>query len=131
MIPALFTLFLFLFALPSLALAQGYQHVSDGLVTVQATKVVGEDGRISFDVCAHLTRPESVGPVEIHVNFWGASGGILAQTTPRLHPTAAAPTCQRILLPPRARDFRRWEISRLRFRPAPATPPPDRFTRAG
>jgi len=56
--------------LPSVALGQSYQHASDGLVAVHAKKIVGEDHRIGFDVCAQLMRQEEVGPLEVRLNFW-------------------------------------------------------------
>jgi hypothetical protein len=66
-------------------------------------------------VCAQLMRQEEVGPLEVRLNFWGTSGGILAHASSVLRPESAAPVCQRILLPARARGYGRWEISRLRF----------------
>jgi len=118
-------------ALSSPAGAQNYQQVGDGLVTVRATRLVGEGGGVSFDICARLTRPESAGPLEVHLNFWGA-GGVLARSAPLLRPAGAGATCRRIALPSRARGYLRWEISRLRFRTEPV-PPPSRppLARAG
>jgi hypothetical protein len=115
MLRGLLLLLALLGVLPSVALGQSYQHASDGLVAVHAKKIVGEDHRIGFDVCAQLMRQEEVGPLEVRLNFWGTSGGILAQASSVLRPESAAPVCQRILLPARARGYGRWEISRLRF----------------
>lgn len=106
-------------ALPSLALAQSYQHSSDGLVTVHVKQVVAADQSVGFEVCAQLLRQEQVGPLEVRLNFWGTSGGMLAHASSLLHPETAAPVCRRVLLPARARNFGRWEISRFRFQPNP------------
>jgi hypothetical protein len=104
---------------PSVALAQSYQHSSDGLVVIHVKKVVEADRSIGFDVCAQLVRQEQVGPLEVRLNFWGTPGGMLAQTSSILRPEPSAPVCQRALLPARARNYGRWEISRFRFQPAP------------
>jgi hypothetical protein len=106
-------------ALPSLALAQSYQHSSDGLVAVHVNKVIEADQSVGFDVCAQLVRQEKVGPLEVHLNFWGTPGGILAQASSVLRPESAAPVCQRISLPARAGGYGRWEISRFRFQTNP------------
>jgi hypothetical protein len=106
-------------ALPSLALAQSYQDSNDGLVAVHVKKVLHADQSVAFDVCAQLLRQEKMGPLEVRLNYWKASGGMLAQASSVLRPASDAPVCQRILLPARARGYERWEISRLRFLPNP------------
>ncbi len=113
---SLFMLAAFFIVLPSLALAQSYQHTSDGLVAVHVKKIVTEDRSTGFDVCAQLMRQEEVAPLEVRLNFWGTSGGLLAQTSSSLHPEYSVPACQRIALPAAARGFGRWEVSRLHFR---------------
>lgn len=112
-------LFLFLCVLvavaPQAALAQSYQQCSDGLISVTAKKVLEAEQGIAFDVCAQLIRQEKVSPVEIHLNFWRATGGILGQASSVMLPEFSAPRCQRVALEGNAAELRRWEISRLRY----------------
>src|SRR5512143_1215850 len=91
------------------AAAQSYQQYSDGSVTVQAKKVVDQDRRIGFEVCARLLRKEMACPLEVHLNFWEASGRFLAQTSSVLHPEFSAAICQSILLPEEAKGMSRCE----------------------
>ena len=100
---------------PQAALAQSYQQYSDGLVSVTAKRVLDAERGIAFDVCAQLLRQETVGPVEIHLNFWRATGGILGQASSVLLPEMSAPRCQRVALEGNAAQLQRWEISRLRY----------------
>jgi hypothetical protein len=94
--------------------AQSYQRHSDGLVSVQARKVVDEAQQTSFRVCVQLVRPERVCPVEIRLNFRDASGRLLGQASPVLAPELPAPACTTIDLPAGATDMSRWEIARFR-----------------
>ena len=100
---------------PQAALAQSYQQYSDGLVSVTVKRVLETEQRIAFDVCAQLMRQEKVGPVEIHLNFWRATGGILGQASAVMLPEMSAPRCQRVALEGNAAHLQRWEISRLRY----------------
>ncbi len=120
----------FLLALSSPVWAQSYQHSSDGLVDVHVKKVVEAGQHVSFDVCARLTRQENVGQFEVRLNFWGTSGGILAQASSFLRPQVAAPACQRIPLPQGAWTLGRWEIGRLRFQRDQVSQPFASLTRA-
>ena len=104
---------------PLAALAQSYQQYNDGLVSVTVKKIVDSDQRAGFRVCAQLMRQENVGPLQIRLNLWGTSGGVMRQLALVLHPDLSAPTCQRIQLPPDVKDFGRWEIARFRFLPEP------------
>jgi len=101
-------------AVSSQATAQSYQQYSDGSVSVQARKVVDQDQRIGFEVCARLLRQEMACPLEVRLNFWEASGRFLAQTSSVLRPELSAPICQSIPLPEEARAMSRWEIARFR-----------------
>jgi hypothetical protein len=118
-------------ALPQAALAQSYQQYSDGLVSVQAKRLVDSDRRTAFDVCAQLMRQERVGPLRIRLNLWETSGGFMRQVALVLHPELPGPTCQRIQLPPEVRDFGRWEIARFRFLPDPTPRQAGRFNNNG
>jgi len=100
---------------PQVALAQSYQKYNDGLVSVTAKKVLEAEQGIAFDVCAQLIRQEKVSPVEIHLNFWRATGGILGQASAVMLPEMSAPRCQRVALEGNAAQLQRWEISRLRY----------------
>ena len=97
------------------AAGQSYQQYSDGLVSVKAKQVLDRDQRVAFDVCAQLMRQEKVGPLEIRLNLWGASGRFVTQLSSVLYPELSSPVCQRIPLPPEVRDFGRWEIARFHF----------------
>jgi hypothetical protein len=103
--------------MPQAAGAQSYQQYSDGLVVVTAKKVADPEGPIAFDVCAQLIRQEKVSPLEIHLNFWRATGGIMAQASAVVLPELSAPRCQRVALEGNAAELRRWEISRFRYQP--------------
>ena len=100
---------------PQVALAQSYQKYNDGLVSVTARKVVDQDQLIAFDVCAQLMRQENVGPLQIRLNLWGASGGFVKQLSSVVSPELSTPVCQRITLPPDVRNLGRWEIARFHF----------------
>ena len=102
-------------AAPQVAIAQSYQQCSDGLVSVTVKKVVEPERGIAFDVCAHLIRQEKVSPVEIRLNLWRATGGILAQASSVVLPEFSAPRCQRVTLEGNVAELRRWEVSRLRY----------------
>jgi hypothetical protein len=101
-------------AVSSRAAAQSYQQYSDGSVSVQVRKVVDQDQRIGFEVCARLLRQEMACPLEVRLNFWEVSGRFLVQTSSVLHPELSAPICQSIPLPEEARAMSRWEIARFR-----------------
>lgn len=97
------------------AAAESYQQYSDGLVSVKAMRVLDQNQRIAFDVCAQLMRQENVGPLQIRLNLWGASGEFVKQLSSVLHPERSTSVCQRIQLPPEVREVGRWEIARFRF----------------
>jgi hypothetical protein len=101
---------------PQAAPAQSYQQYSDGLVSVTVKKIVEPGQGIAFDVCAQLIRQEKVNPVEIHLNVWRATGGILAQASSVMLPEWSTLRCQRVALEGNASELQRWEISRLRYR---------------
>jgi hypothetical protein len=101
-------------AVVSQAAAQSYQQYSDGLVSVEARKVVDRDGQVWFDTCAQLVRRETACPMEVRLNFWGDTGALLAQASTVLTPEFPAPICTRIPLPSDADNLRRWEVSRFR-----------------
>jgi hypothetical protein len=96
------------------AAAQSYQEYSDGSVSVRTRKVVDQDQRIGFEVCARLLRQEMACPLEVRLNFWEASGRFLAQASSVLRPEFSAPICQSIPLPEEAKAMSRWEIARFR-----------------
>lgn len=96
------------------AAAQGYQRYSDGLFSVGARKVVAQDRRIGFEVCAQMVKQEIGCPLEVRLNFWGPSGRFLSQTSSVLRIDSSAAVCQTILLPEEAQDMVRWEIARFR-----------------
>jgi hypothetical protein len=114
--PALLLLFAPLACVPSVY-AQTSQTYCDGLVSVSAAKVLDQDRQVAFDVCAKLVRQEKTCPVEVRLTFRSVSGQVLAEVSPVLYPQFAAPVCQRIPLPPEARDMQHWGISRFRCRP--------------
>jgi len=99
---------------PQAARAQSYQQYSDGLVSVTAKKVVDPQG-VAFDVCAQLMRQERVGALQVRLNLWKASGGLVRQLSSVLHPEIAIPVCQRIQVPPETGYFGRWEVARFHF----------------
>ena len=99
---------------PQAARAQSYQQYSDGLVAVTAKKVVDTQG-IAFDVCAQLMRQERVGALQVRLNLWKASGGLVRQLSSVLHPESATPVCRRIQVPPETGYFGRWEVARFHF----------------
>jgi hypothetical protein len=96
------------------AAAQSYQEYSDGSVSVGARKVMDQDQRIGFEVCAQWLRQEMACPLEVRLNFWEASGRFLAQASSVLRPEFSAPICQGIPLPEEAKAMSRWEIARFR-----------------
>lgn len=101
--------------LPPPVAAQSYQQYHDGLVSVQAKKVLGQDQQTAFEVCAHLIRQEEVGPLQVRLNLWGLSGGFLTQVSTVLRPGHSSPACERVPLPPNVKDLGRWEIARFQF----------------
>jgi hypothetical protein len=97
------------------AAAQSYQRYSDGLVSIHARKVVDEGQQpTAFVVCAQRSRPEPVCPIEIRLNFRGASETLLGQVSAVLLPEVGAPVCRTVDLPAQARSLTRWEIARFR-----------------
>lgn len=116
---------------PGTALAQSYQQYSDGLVSVTAKKVLEPDQRIAFEVCAQLMRQENVGPLQIRLNLWGASGGFVRQLSLVLQPEVSTPVCQRIQVPPETMDVGRWEVARFHFLREQTPHRAGRFNNAG
>jgi hypothetical protein len=115
MIRVVFLSLCILVAVAPHAAGQSYQQYSDGLVSVKAKQVLDQDQRIAIDVCAQLMRQEKVGPLEIRVNLWGASGRFVTQLSSVLYPELSASACQRIQVPPEVKDLGRWEIARFHF----------------
>jgi len=116
---------------PQAVQAESYQQYSDGLVSVTAKKVLGPDQRIAFDVCAQLMRQEKVGPLQIRLNLWGASGGFVRQLSSVLQPELSTPVCQRIQVPLEARNVGRWEVARFQFLREQTPHRAGRFNNAG
>lgn len=116
---------------PQAVRAESYQQYSDGLVSVTAKKVLGPDQRIVFEVCAQLIRPEAVGPLQIRLNLWSASGGFVRQLSSVVHPELSAPVCQRIQVPVDVGNVGRWEVARFQFLHEQTPHRAGRFNQAG
>lgn len=116
---------------PQAVQAETYQQYSDGLVSVTAKKVLEPDQRIAFEVCAQLMRHEKVGPLQIRLNLWGASGGFVRQLSYVVRPELSAPVCQRIQVPPDAGNIGRWEVARFQFLREETPHRAGRFNNAG
>jgi hypothetical protein len=115
MIRVVFLSLCILVAVGPYAAGQSYQQYSDGLVSVTAKKVLDQDHLVAFDICAQLMRQENMGPLQIRLNLWGASGEFVRQLSSVLTPEISTPVCQRITLPPDVRNLGRWEIARFHF----------------